>query len=179
MNHGIYTIKKSSFGLLLNLCLLFSCRVDAPTFMTYRIDGYLANNRSCLDENEAFLTTADSLVKLLEGSTKPVTGWKGIEYKVAFPLVKPPGANFYPLDMNKKVYFACRRVSFAISFELFESGISGNSRWLTIFILCNSWQFRMIIWHLMFYNIKILPLWLDQYHHIHLWSKKDMVNYHI
>lgn len=60
-------------------------------------------NRSCLDENEAFLTTADSPVKLLERSTKPVKGWKGIEYRVAFPLVKPPGANFYPPDMDKKV----------------------------------------------------------------------------
>ncbi|XP_020110044.1 nudix hydrolase 3-like isoform X1 [Ananas comosus] len=56
---------------------------------------------SCLDENKAFLTTADSAVKLLRDSTKPVSGWKGIEYRVAFPVVKPPGASFYPPDMDK------------------------------------------------------------------------------
>ncbi|KAM7254240.1 hypothetical protein ACFE04_031922 [Oxalis oulophora] len=56
---------------------------------------------SSLDENEAFLTTADSAVKLLPEATKAVPGWKGLEYKAAFPLVKPPGANFYPPDMDK------------------------------------------------------------------------------
>uniref|UniRef100_A0A3Q7HQL1 Nudix hydrolase domain-containing protein n=1 Tax=Solanum lycopersicum TaxID=4081 RepID=A0A3Q7HQL1_SOLLC len=56
---------------------------------------------SCLDENEAFLTTADSAVKLLPNATKPVPGWKGFEYRTAFPAVKPPGANFYPPDMDK------------------------------------------------------------------------------
>ncbi|KAI3692366.1 hypothetical protein L6452_32180 [Arctium lappa] len=56
---------------------------------------------SCLDENEAFLTTADSAVKLLPEATKPVAGWKGLEYKAAFPMLKPPGANFYPPDMDK------------------------------------------------------------------------------
>lgn len=60
-------------------------------------------NRSCLDENEAFLTTADSAVQLLSGATRPVTGWKGLEYRAAFPLLKPPGANFYPPDMDKMV----------------------------------------------------------------------------
>ena len=60
-------------------------------------------NRSCLDENEAFLTTADSAVKLLPKATKPVAGWKGIEYRAAFPMLKPPGANFYPPDMDKMV----------------------------------------------------------------------------
>lgn len=59
--------------------------------------------RSCLDENEAFLTTADSAIKLLSNSTRQVTGWKGIEYKAAFPCQKPPGANFYPPDMDKMV----------------------------------------------------------------------------
>ncbi|KAI4379246.1 hypothetical protein MLD38_005569 [Melastoma candidum] len=64
---------------------------------------YLINKSpwSCLDENEAFLTTADSAVKLLSNSTRQVTGWKGIEYKAAFPCQKPPGANFYPPDMDK------------------------------------------------------------------------------
>ncbi|WOL08617.1 nudix hydrolase 3 [Canna indica] len=69
---------------------------------------------SCLDENEAFLSTADSPLKLLEESTKPVAGWKGIEYRVAFPLVKPPGANFYPPDMDKK------------EFELWKGNLSAS-----------------------------------------------------
>ncbi|XP_070038509.1 nudix hydrolase 3 [Nicotiana tomentosiformis] len=56
---------------------------------------------SCLDENKAFLTTADSAVKLLPNATKPVPGWKGLEYRTAFPAAKPPGANFYPPDMDK------------------------------------------------------------------------------
>lgn len=56
---------------------------------------------SCLDENKAFLSTADSAVQLLTEATKPVSGWKGIEYRAAFPLHKPPGANFYPPDMDK------------------------------------------------------------------------------
>ncbi|KAH8512737.1 hypothetical protein H0E87_006149 [Populus deltoides] len=59
---------------------------------------------SCLDENEAFLTTTDSAIKLLPEATKPVSGWKGLEYKAAFPMLKPPGANFYPPDMDKKEY---------------------------------------------------------------------------
>lgn len=61
------------------------------------------SNRSSLDENEAFLTTADSAVKLVPDATKPVNGWKGLEYKASFPLPKPPGANFYPPDMDKMV----------------------------------------------------------------------------
>lgn len=64
---------------------------------------YLVNKSpwSCLDENEAFLTTADSAVKLLPEATKSVAGWKGVEYRMAFPVVKPAGANFYPPDMDK------------------------------------------------------------------------------
>ncbi|CAK7336354.1 unnamed protein product [Dovyalis caffra] len=64
---------------------------------------YLINKSpwSCLDENEAFLTTADSAIKLLPQATKAVSGWKGLEYKAAFPMLKPPGANFYPPDMDK------------------------------------------------------------------------------
>ncbi|KAL6578644.1 Nudix hydrolase 3 [Orobanche minor] len=64
---------------------------------------YLVNGSpwSSLDENEAFLTTADSAVELLPEATKPVRGWKGVEYRTAFPVVKPPGANFYPPDMDK------------------------------------------------------------------------------
>ncbi|XP_038898540.1 nudix hydrolase 3 isoform X2 [Benincasa hispida] len=64
---------------------------------------YLINKTpwSCLDENEAYLTTADSAIKLLSEATRPVNGWKGLEYKAAFPSQKPPGANFYPPDMDK------------------------------------------------------------------------------
>ncbi|KAM6571201.1 hypothetical protein CsatA_015281 [Cannabis sativa] len=64
---------------------------------------YLINKSpwSSLDENEAFLTTADSAVKLIPEATIAVTGWKGLEYKAAFPVLKPPGANFYPPDMDK------------------------------------------------------------------------------
>lgn len=65
---------------------------------------YYAINKSpwsCLDENEAFLTTADSAIKLLPEATRRVTGWKGLEYRAAFPMLKPPGANFYPPDMDK------------------------------------------------------------------------------
>ncbi|PWA76984.1 nudix hydrolase [Artemisia annua] len=58
---------------------------------------------SCLDENEAFLTTADSAVRLLPEATKQVAGWKGVEYKAAFPILKPPGASFNPPDMDKMV----------------------------------------------------------------------------
>eukprot|EP01018_Ginkgo_biloba_P007156 Gb_18279 [translate_table: standard] len=56
---------------------------------------------SCLDENEAFLSTADSAITLLEDAVKPVSGWKGLKFRAAFPLVKPPGANFYPPDMDQ------------------------------------------------------------------------------
>lgn len=56
---------------------------------------------SCLDDNKAFLTTADSAIKLLPGATKPVNGWKGLEYRSAFPSVKPSSATFYPADMDK------------------------------------------------------------------------------
>ncbi|KAM0858366.1 hypothetical protein ACQ4PT_047867 [Festuca glaucescens] len=60
---------------------------------------------SCLDENKAFLSTADSAVKLLTDATKPISGWKGVEYRAAFPQDKPGGANFYPPDMNKMATF--------------------------------------------------------------------------
>lgn len=56
-----------------------------------------------MDENEAFLTTADSTMRVLPEATKAVPEWKGIEYRTAFPIVKPPGANFYPPDMDKVV----------------------------------------------------------------------------
>ncbi|XP_052478130.1 nudix hydrolase 3 isoform X6 [Gossypium raimondii] len=67
---------------------------------------------SCLDENEAFLTTADSAVKLLPEATKPITGWKGVQYRAAFPMLKPSGANFYPPDMDK------------MEFKLWTTGLS-------------------------------------------------------
>ncbi|XP_023547744.1 nudix hydrolase 3 [Cucurbita pepo subsp. pepo] len=64
---------------------------------------YLINKSpwSSLDENDAYLTTADSAIKLLPEATRPVCGWCGLKYKAAFPLQKPPGANFYPPDMDK------------------------------------------------------------------------------
>ena len=49
------------------------------------------------------MTTADSAIKLLPEATRAVAGWKGLEYKAAFPVPKPPGANFYPPDMDKAV----------------------------------------------------------------------------
>ncbi|KFK42487.1 hypothetical protein AALP_AA2G263100 [Arabis alpina] len=66
-------------------------------------DYFLINKSpwSSLDENEAFLTTADSAVKLIPEATKSVAGWKGLEYRAAFPVTQPPGANFYPPDMDK------------------------------------------------------------------------------
>ncbi|KAJ9556365.1 hypothetical protein OSB04_010979 [Centaurea solstitialis] len=71
---------------------------------------------SCLDENEPFLTTADSAIKLLPEATKPVAGWKGLEYKAAFPMQKPPATNFYPPDMDK------------MEFELWMKGLSGDEK---------------------------------------------------
>ncbi|XP_024985631.1 nudix hydrolase 3-like isoform X2 [Cynara cardunculus var. scolymus] len=71
---------------------------------------------SSLDENEAFLTTADSAIKLLPEATKPIGGWKGLEYKTAFPIQKPPGANFYPPDMDK------------MEFELWTKGLSDDEK---------------------------------------------------
>ncbi|KAL2621337.1 hypothetical protein R1flu_001542 [Riccia fluitans] len=59
---------------------------------------------SCLDENKAFLTTADSAVRMAENAARPVAGWNGLQYRVAFPTSKPPGANFYPRDMDVKEF---------------------------------------------------------------------------
>ncbi|KAM2079420.1 hypothetical protein ACFX1R_026932 [Malus domestica] len=71
---------------------------------------------SSLDENEAFLTTADSAIKLLPEATKRVTGWKGLEYKAAFPMQKPPGANLYPPDMDK------------VEFELWKKSLTEDQK---------------------------------------------------
>ncbi|KAJ6944295.1 hypothetical protein NC652_009642 [Populus alba x Populus x berolinensis] len=75
--------------------------LDKLKWMYYSINK---SHWSCLDENEAFLTTTDSAIKLLPEATKPVSGWKGLEYKAAFPMLKPPGANFYPPDMDTKEF---------------------------------------------------------------------------
>ncbi|QCD79253.1 dipeptidyl-peptidase III [Vigna unguiculata] len=56
---------------------------------------------SSLDEDVAFLTTADSAIRLFSNATKTVRDWKGVEYRAAFPVPKPAGANFYPPDMDK------------------------------------------------------------------------------
>jgi len=66
--------------------------------------SYLFLYRSCLDDHEPFLTTADSAIKWPPNATKPVPGWKGLEYKSAFPSVRPPGVNFYPPDMDNTVH---------------------------------------------------------------------------
>ncbi|RDX67268.1 Nudix hydrolase 3, partial [Mucuna pruriens] len=72
---------------------------------------YLINKSPCiylytssLDEDKAFLTTADSATRLLLSATRPVKEWKGLEYKAAFPVPKPRGANFYPSDMEKEEF---------------------------------------------------------------------------
>lgn len=67
------------------------------------LNNLFSVGRSSLDEDKAFLTTADSAIRLLPKATKPVKGWKGLEYRAAFPMLKPPGANFYPPDMDKMV----------------------------------------------------------------------------
>ncbi|KAK2651745.1 hypothetical protein Ddye_011601 [Dipteronia dyeriana] len=87
--------------------------LDRLKWMYYKINK---SPWSSLDENEAFLTTADSTVKLLPASTKQMTGWKGLEYKAAFPIPKPPGANFYPPDMDK------------MEFELWKGSLTGNQQ---------------------------------------------------
>ncbi|KAI4334703.1 hypothetical protein L6164_013417 [Bauhinia variegata] len=56
---------------------------------------------SSLDDNEAFLTTTDSAIQLHPKATRAVKGWKGLEYRAAFPIRKPSGANLYPPDMDK------------------------------------------------------------------------------
>jgi len=64
----------------------------------------LVVDRSSLDDGDAFLTTADSAIRLLSKATKPVKEWKGVEYRAAFPVPKPRGANFYPSDMDQTLY---------------------------------------------------------------------------
>ncbi|KAM1241433.1 hypothetical protein ACFX2I_046848 [Malus domestica] len=51
-------------------------QLDKLKWMYYVIDK---SPWSSLDENEAFLTIADSAIKLLPEATRPVTGWKGLE----------------------------------------------------------------------------------------------------
>ncbi|GFZ03992.1 nudix hydrolase homolog 3 [Actinidia rufa] len=87
--------------------------LDKLKWMYYRINK---SPWSSLDENESFLTTADSAVKLLPEATKPVTGWKGLQYRTAFPMLKPPGANFYPQDMDKR------------EFELWMDKLTGDQK---------------------------------------------------
>ncbi|XP_026454740.1 nudix hydrolase 3-like [Papaver somniferum] len=88
-------------------------KLDKLKWMYYAINK---SPWSSLDENAAFMTSADSAVKLLVNCTKHVPGWKGLEYKAAFPVAKPPGANFYPPDMDKK------------EFELWKSSLSDNQQ---------------------------------------------------
>ncbi|KAI3909563.1 hypothetical protein MKW98_013980 [Papaver atlanticum] len=88
-------------------------KLDKLKWMYYAINK---SPWSSLDENAAFMTSADSAVKLLVDCTKHIPGWKGLEYKAAFPVAKPPGANFYPPDMDKK------------EFELWKSSLSDNQQ---------------------------------------------------
>jgi hypothetical protein len=62
--------------------------------------------RSILDENESYLTTADSAIQVAEKALdKRISGGGNICYRAAFPVSKARGANFYPVDMDKKVPF--------------------------------------------------------------------------
>ncbi|XP_026387481.1 nudix hydrolase 3-like [Papaver somniferum] len=88
-------------------------KLDKLKWMYYAINK---SPWSSLDENAAFMTSADSAVKLLVDCTKHIPGWKGLEYKAAFPVAKPPGANFYPPDMDKK------------EFGLWKSSLSDNQQ---------------------------------------------------
>ncbi|CAI0473948.1 unnamed protein product [Linum tenue] len=83
-----------------------AARDDASQLDHLKWDYYVINKSpwSSLDENEAFLTTKDSAIKLATAAIKPVEGWKGLQYRVALSSNKPPGANFYPLDMSKKEF---------------------------------------------------------------------------
>lgn len=71
-----------------------------------KFNYYLINKGpwSCLDDNEAFLSTADSAVKLAKEAMKPVSGWEGLKFKTAFPQSKRQGANFYPSDMDRQEF---------------------------------------------------------------------------
>ncbi|KAJ0984916.1 hypothetical protein J5N97_003272 [Dioscorea zingiberensis] len=90
-----------------------SSKFDKLKWMNYSINK---SPWSCLDENKAFLTTADSAIRLLADATRPVLGWKGVEYKIAFPALKPPGASFYPPDMDK------------MEFQLWKSTLSDSEQ---------------------------------------------------
>ncbi|KAG4383377.1 hypothetical protein GLYMA_13G072500v4 [Glycine max] len=76
---------------------------DTSEFNKLKWSYYQINKSpwSSLDEDEAFLSTADSAIRLLSKATRIVKDWKGLEYRAAFPLLKPAGANFYPPDMDK------------------------------------------------------------------------------
>nr|XP_024376311.1 nudix hydrolase 3-like [Physcomitrium patens]PNR53362.1 hypothetical protein PHYPA_007037 [Physcomitrium patens] len=70
---------------------------------------YLINKSpwSILDENDAFLTTADSAIQIAEGAVDESVTWGGkVRYRAAFPVEKAPGANFYPVDMDKEEFQA-------------------------------------------------------------------------
>ncbi|KAL5193517.1 Nudix hydrolase 3 [Glycine soja] len=72
--------------------------------------------RSSLDEDEAFLSTADSAIRMLSKATRIMKDWKGLEYRATFPLLKPAGANFYPPDMDK------------MEFELWKDGLAKHGQ---------------------------------------------------
>lgn len=62
---------------------------------------------SVLDGDEAFLSAADSSqTTAARGAARDVPGFGGLVYRAAFPQSKPPGANFYPADMEKEEFEA-------------------------------------------------------------------------
>ncbi|KAL0407952.1 UNVERIFIED_CONTAM: Nudix hydrolase 3 [Sesamum radiatum] len=100
---GFSSADKEALTLIVKAARIMDQIFFQQTSKEFAVKIYIqvARHGSSLDENEAFLTTADSAVMLFPEATKPVAGWKGVEYRTAFPVVKPPGANFYPPDMDK------------------------------------------------------------------------------
>ncbi|KAL5077958.1 hypothetical protein RYX36_016942, partial [Vicia faba] len=81
--------------------------------------------RSCLDDDEAFLTTADSAIRLLSKATRTVSEWKGLEYRAAFPILKPAGANFYPLTWTKWYH---RKIQICLEFNLWNDNLAKDQQ---------------------------------------------------
>ncbi|KAL5070086.1 hypothetical protein RYX36_020973, partial [Vicia faba] len=81
--------------------------------------------RSCLDDDESFLTTADSAIRLLSKATRTVSEWKGLEYRAAFPILKPAGANFYPLTWTKWYH---RKIQICLEFNLWNDNLEKDQQ---------------------------------------------------
>jgi len=84
--------------------------------------------RSILDENNAFLTTADSAIQVAEGAVERTVTWGGkVLYRAAFPVEKSAGANFYPVDMDKKVDGAGTFLTSSHSFPYFLQAVKSSN----------------------------------------------------